>query len=115
MDLPENYLQSFVNFRLCNNYLPIEKGRWLGLYRNERKCHLCNMNDVGDEYHYMLKCTYFDRDRNSLLSFVNFNSCNIHTFKSIMCEKDIDKLVSICKYIKKVLKSFNNNHPPGNS
>ena len=73
------------------------------------------MNDVGDEYHYMLKCTYFDRDRNSILSFVDFNSSNIHTFKHIMCEKDIDKLVNICKYIKKVIKSFNDNYTPGNS
>ena len=26
---------------MCNNYLPIEKGRWLGTARNQRFCHLC--------------------------------------------------------------------------
>jgi len=45
-------LRSFVNVRMCNNILPIEKGRWLGL--TTENVLLCNTNEVGDECH----CTF---------------------------------------------------------
>ena len=34
---------------MCNNYLPVEKGR---LYKQDlinRKCRLCNLNEIGDD------------------------------------------------------------------
>jgi len=34
-------------------FFRIEKGIWLGLERNDRKCQLCNLNEKGDEYHYI--------------------------------------------------------------
>ena len=52
---------------MCNNILPIEKCRWLRQDINNRKCTLCNTNEVGDECHYILKCPLFTEDRNSIL------------------------------------------------
>jgi len=59
-------LRSFVNFRMCNNYLPIERGRWLRQDIKPRKSTLCNTNEVGDECHYIFKCPFFTEDRNSI-------------------------------------------------
>ena len=59
-------VNSFVNFRMCNNVLPIEKGRWLRQDINNRKCTLCNTNEVGDECHCTFKCPLFTEDRNSI-------------------------------------------------
>ena len=36
--LPSAYLQKMINFRMCNNYLPIEKLRWAAIDRDHRKC-----------------------------------------------------------------------------
>ena len=49
-------------FRTRNNRLPVELGRWSNIQISERKCHLCH-TDVGDEFHYLLKCTTFVRRR----------------------------------------------------
>ena len=49
-------LQSFINFRFGNNHLPIEKGRWSGIERSERKCKMSFLNEVGDEFHYLFRC-----------------------------------------------------------
>ena len=49
-------LRSLVNFRMCNNVLPIERGRWLRQDINNRRYTLCNTNEVDDECHYIFKC-----------------------------------------------------------
>ena len=51
--LSPHFVQTITNFRLCNNYLPVEKGSWLGISRNESICNLCNTNSIGDEFHYL--------------------------------------------------------------
>ena len=33
------------------------------LHRELRICHLCNTADLGDEFHYLLKCDYFNERR----------------------------------------------------
>lgn len=45
-----------VKFRTSNHRLPIEVGRWNNLKRHERICNLCNNNQIGDEFHYLLEC-----------------------------------------------------------
>ena len=42
-------------FRCLSHKLPIEKGRFLNIERNERICLLCNKNELGDEFHYLFK------------------------------------------------------------
>ena len=43
-------------FRLSNHFLPIEKLRYQKIPREERICPICDINEVGDEMHYLLKC-----------------------------------------------------------
>jgi len=66
--LPSANLQNMINFRMCNNYLPIYKLRWAGIDRDHRKCNLCDKRDIGDEFDYSLSCTCFANSRRSLLS-----------------------------------------------
>ena len=57
--LPENLAINFMKFRLLNHKLPIQKGRFLGIERNERLCEKCNLNELGDEFHYIFVCPFF--------------------------------------------------------
>ena len=41
---------TLIRYRTSNHRLPIEVGRYVNLERNDRKCELCNVNDIGDEY-----------------------------------------------------------------
>ena len=60
----ENYLnllddknrQLLCKFRTCNHRLPIEIGRWQGIERQNRTCNICDKNEIGDEFHYVLQC-----------------------------------------------------------
>jgi hypothetical protein len=44
-------------FRVSDHSLEIESGRYKSITREERKCKNCNLNEIGDEYHFFLKCT----------------------------------------------------------
>ena len=62
-----------INFRMCNNYLPIEKLRWAGIDRDHRKCNLCDKRDIGDDFLYLLSCPCTANSGRSLLP-----SCYLH-------------------------------------
>ncbi len=55
-----------VKFRTSNHKLPIETGRWNGIERSERKCNLCNLKDIGDEFHYLLICPFLAESRKKI-------------------------------------------------
>ena len=55
--------EHFARFRTGNHRFPYETGRYKGVDYAERKCRLCNMQDVGDEMHYLLICPCFQNDR----------------------------------------------------
>ena len=109
--LPTSYVKYMIDFRLCNNRLPVETGRWAGVERNERKCVLCDRNDVGDEFHYLLSCSFFATDRKCIIQHNHRNSANVLMFQNIMTEKEENKLVKLSKFIGKILKTFKD--PPG--
>ncbi len=57
--LEPKYAIRISRFRASNHRLPIVVGRFNGRPRSERLCELCNLKDLGDEYHYLMKCDFF--------------------------------------------------------
>ena len=51
--IPFSVRKYLLKFRTLNHKLLVETGRWRNIPRNERKC----LNDIGDEYHYLMVCT----------------------------------------------------------
>ena len=50
----------FTKLRLSNLKIPVETGRWYDIQRENRICHKCNTNAVGDEFHYLFICNNVD-------------------------------------------------------
>ena len=103
-------LRSFVSFRMWNNVLPIEKGCWVRQDINNRKCTLCNTNEVGDECYYIFKCPLFTEDRNSILPTRLCRNPNMYTVHNLMNTVNKRKLVKVYKFISIVLYHVKN--PP---
>ena len=55
-DLPQCYRIALTKLRTSNHKLPVEKGRYANLPRDQRFCTLCNTDQMGDEYHFLLEC-----------------------------------------------------------
>ena len=92
-------MQFLCRFRTTNNKLPVETGRWQNIPRENRKCILCNRSQIGDEYHYIFECIYFNQKRKqSLLNYFIY-SHNIIKFSELMSSKRKPILKKLCHFI----------------
>ena len=98
--LPGNSYTYFAKFRTGNHRFPCERGRWLNIELSERKCTLCNLHEVGDEFHYALVCPSFDKERKKFIDPQYFHRPNILKFKSLMNIETIPKLIKLSAFIK---------------
>ena len=87
--LSPHFVQTITNFRLCNNYLPVEKGSWLGISRNESICNLCNTNSIGDEFHYLylFQCNFFNNDRKQFYQLSTVLEISTLLLSVLLCVK----------------------------
>lgn len=96
----------FARIRTTNNRLPIEKGRWENIVRSNRYCTLCNLNLLGDEYHYILECTYFTEKRKLYLPKYYLKHVNVFKFQKLMSTKNTKQLVQLGRFVSDILKKF---------
>jgi hypothetical protein len=73
---------TFCKFRTTNTKLPIETGRWNNIARENRKCQLCQENQIGDEFHYIMRCSYFHDKRESCIEKRYLTRINVLKFKN---------------------------------
>ena len=103
--LPKNYYLSLYKFRTTNHKLPIETGRWEGVPLNERKCPLCNI-DIGDEFHFIFKCTHFNAERTMYLKPYFYRCPNMLKFKELFSTNNRKALINLAKFVDVIMKSF---------
>ncbi|MEW8548127.1 MAG: reverse transcriptase family protein, partial [Candidatus Thiodiazotropha sp.] len=92
----------FSRFRCMNHRLPIEFGRFSRLERAKRKCKLCGSGDLGDEFHYLFKCSYFKRQRKKSIPMKYLKNPNVLKFHELMNTEDVlllTKVASFCRTI----------------
>ena len=98
------------NWQLLVSYpgkLAIETDRWHNIDQDDRKCNVCQLNEVGDEFHYLFKCQHFNDIREGLLPQIIFGLVIPSPLKQIMNEVDERKLINLAKFPKYVLDCKN--------
>ena len=73
-----------AKIRLSSHNLLIETGRHYSISRNERKCALCNLNDLEDEYHFILKCPFYLEERTKYISSYFSVRPSMHKFLTLL-------------------------------
>ena len=100
--------------RISCHLLPIDSGRYNKIPRVERLCHLCNRSEIGDEFHYLLKCNHssLSHTRGAFLeslysinsNFRNMSSKAILLYIMSMCDENIINLSA--SYIENILNCY---------
>ena len=93
-------------FRLGNSKLPIERGRYNNVPREQRYCELCNHNTIGDEFHFILECTVLNELRLNFLPKIYQKYPNAIKLSNLLNSKSIIILKKLCKYVEEGLKLF---------
>ena len=105
--LPTYYCKNLFRFLTRNHRLPIETGRWKSTPTNERKCSQCN--DIGDEYHYLLKCPQFNDIRKKYIKRYYYKRPNMIKFTQLLASENIPKLKQLSCFVEKIMKNINSN------
>lgn len=71
-------------FRCRNHYLPVESARNVLNDRQFRVCTLCNLQEIGDEYHYVMKCQIFQEYRKMYVKRFYYTRPSSFKFSALM-------------------------------
>ena len=112
----ENYINTLsgpsllimFKFRTANHKLPVEVGRWANVELSDRKCLLCQNNQIGDEFHYLLECPFFLNERKQYIDPYYFRRPNILKYSQLLNITNESKLIRLSKFMKIIMKSFVN-------
>ena len=74
-------------------------------YEN-RLCSICDMNEVGDEYHYILKCPAFQDHRNRYLSEFYITNPNMEKFAQLFQSSNNTVLCKLAKFTYEINRRF---------
>ena len=85
--------------------MPIEKGRFWGVKRDDLICDLCDLEHIGDEFHYLFECKYFERERKQLLP--NIQKPNVLIYHDLLNDNDINNCIKIAKFCRIILIAIN--------
>ena len=99
------YCKLLIRFLTRNHKLPIEVGRWRSIPSNERKCPYCN--DVGDEFHYLLKCSKFDEIRKKFIKNYYYTRPNMLKFQQLLSSECAQELKRLSCFIEQIVKTIN--------
>ena len=71
--------------------------------RNRRLCVLCQKQEIGDEFHYIMACPFFKCKRKLSIKQKYIQNPNIIKLKNLMTSKNRKNLLN-CKPIKEINK-----------
>ena len=88
-----------TKFRISAHKLSIETGRFNAVAREDRKCSKCNLNDLEDEFHFILKCPYYNDIRLQYIKPYFYNRPSAHKLTKLLGSNNTRTLCSLGKYL----------------
>ena len=78
----------------------------LNIPYEQRICTVCNLNEVGNEYHYIMKCNFFQSSRQKYLGNSIWINPNELKFSHLFQSKNVDTLRNLAKFVRDINKKF---------
>ena len=105
-DLSRKKATNLAQLRTSAHNLAIETGRYArpAVPSSERKCKMCDLDEVEDEVHFINRCTTYEEDRRELFGNVGGpqqEASDTDTFVWLMQRTEKEELEAIGKFISK--------------
>ena len=104
--LPTRLRIRLTRFRTSNHRLPIETGRWRKRLRGERICPHCSNNSIGDEFHNLFECRYFNKSRRTLIEPRFYTNPSVFKSTFLLNSTLPQTLLNLSKFVNIVMKSY---------
>ena len=100
---------SITQIRCISNRLPIAVGRYSNIVRHERFCTLCSSPDrqsLGDEYHYVMECSYFSLERQKFLKPHYYTKPSMFKMVQLFKSNNYSILLNLSMFCKIIAEEF---------
>ena len=97
-----------IRIRLSSHNLFIETGRYTDIVRNERKCILCNLNALEDEFHFALQCTKYNDLRTTYIKKYYWSRPSTFKLVQLLSVENRKELCNLGKFNHFACKARNN-------
>lgn len=97
-----------VKLRTANHKFPIEIYSWNVLFKekNKRLCCICNLNEIGDEYHYVMICPIFSEAREYFLPKYYFKKPSVYKYIELVNSKNSKTIAGLAKLLNTLFSVF---------
>ena len=99
--IPAKYKKYISKFRLSAHSLKVETGRYDATARENRLCTMCNLEDIEDEYHFILKCPYYTDIRNLHINTYFTTRPSVYKLTKLFSSSNKKILCNLGKYLLK--------------
>lgn len=97
---------NLCRFRCGNHSLPIVTGRYQNVAREARYCDLCPGNHIGDEFHYILECSFFINERKKYIKRHYYLRPNVFKMDMLFNTNNVKELSNLAKFCHHVMLKF---------
>jgi hypothetical protein len=104
LKLDFNLRVSLCRFRCCNVRMPRNCSKFNK--NNVEICNLCNLNLIGDEFHYLFVCSAFKDERVTFLKKYYYKKPSTIKMKSLFDTKSTKVLKNLAKFTKIINDKF---------
>ena len=96
---------NLARFRCGCHKLPISDNKYVNS-DSPKICTLCNRNEQGDEYHYVLVCPKFMNERKKYLKKYYYDRPSTVKMSQLFNSKSVKVLSSLAKFVKLIMATF---------
>ena len=106
LKLPKCYIYSMCKLKCINHYMPIVAGRYSNIPIDERICKICQMNEIGDEFHYLFNCTFFSSQRTRHIKRYYYTQPNMYKMTQLFESPDFNEMLNLAKFAHIIVSHF---------
>ena len=88
----------YFSLKIGSLDLEVNRGRYYNIPRDERVCKLCKSN-IEDEYHFMMKCPFYQDLRQKHLSNKFIENPNVHKYVMLLSSNNDTIIYSVATFI----------------
>ena len=103
---PSQFKYALCKLKCSNHRMPIVTGRYAGIPVDEPICTLLQINEIGDEYHYLLICPHFSELRSKYIKKYYYTHPNMFKLEKLFNESNSKEMLNISKFAYHILQEF---------
>ena len=106
LKLPKYYVYAMCKLKCVNHHMPHLIGRYAKSSIDDRKCKICQLNEVGDEFHYLFNCTFFSAQRARYMMRYYYTRPNMYKMTQLFESSDFTEMLNLAKFADIIVKQF---------